>query len=155
MSASEPQRFFAGFASVRLHDLRPDSGEPGFGLVDPKNVARLIEVFRTEGCHRRYKENFVTALVGRQQLDHALLHNGVQHCELKNADEPPQLAFPATAPVFCIHGRHRLAAAEAFLEPTDRWWTAELHFQDIPSTAKAYLREQYLNCRNYSDGEIY
>jgi len=26
---------------------------------------------------------------------------------------------------------------------------------DIPSTAKAYLREQYLNCRNYSDGEIY
>ncbi|KAK3061215.1 hypothetical protein LTS18_006765, partial [Coniosporium uncinatum] len=25
----------------------------------------------------------------------------------------------------------------------------------MPSTAKACLREQYLNCRNYSDGEIY
>jgi len=127
--SSESQRFFAGFALVRLHDLRRDSGEPGFGLFDPKNVARLMEVFRTEGCHRRHKENFVTALVGRQQLDDALLHSGVQHCELKNAEEPPQLVFPATAPVLYIHGRHRLAAAEGFLEPTDRWWTAELYFE--------------------------
>ncbi|KAK3082157.1 hypothetical protein LTS18_001997 [Coniosporium uncinatum] len=139
--SSESQRFFAGFALVRLHDLRADSGESGFGLVAPKNVARLIEVFRTEGCHRRHKENFVTALVGRQQLDDALLHNGVQHCELKDVEEPPHLTFPATVPVLYIRGRHRLAAAEEFLEPTDRWWTAELYFQEIPSTAKAYLRE--------------
>lgn len=127
---------------MRLHDLRPDSGEAGFGLVDPKNVARLIEVFRTEGCQRRQKENFVTALVGRQQLDDALLHSSVQHCELKNADEPPRLAFPATAPVLCIHGRHRLAAAEEFLEPIDRWWTAELYFQGrfcMPSYRRCWL----------------
>ncbi|KAK3061229.1 hypothetical protein LTS18_006731, partial [Coniosporium uncinatum] len=90
-----------------------------------------------------------------QQLDDALLHNGVQHCELKNVEEPPRLAFSATAPLLYVHGRHRLAAAEEFLEPIDRWWTAELYFRDIPGTAKAYLREQYLNCRNCSDGEIY
>ncbi|KAF4210314.1 hypothetical protein CNMCM5878_004631 [Aspergillus fumigatiaffinis] len=119
--------------------------------LDPKNVERLCKIFSRDRCRRLDVRNHVTAVVSREHLEMALASAGVQ----------------------CLHGQHRLKAAEELLPPSDQWWTVDLYLdggQDsdpLPSTAlfcssrhissnlQAALVDEYSNEKVPSDGEVY
>ncbi|KAF7136920.1 hypothetical protein CNMCM5793_006582 [Aspergillus hiratsukae] len=101
--------------------------------LDPKNVDRLCEIFSRDRCRRLDVRNHVTAVVSRQHLEMALASAGVQ----------------------CLHGQHRLKAAEELLPPSDQWWTVDLYLDDISSNLQAALVDEYSNEKVPSDGEVY
>jgi hypothetical protein len=110
--------------------------------LDPKNVDRLCKIFSCDRCRRLDVRNHVTAVVARQHLETALASAGVSTIALMTnpPDRYPLLGFPV-GQVQCLHGQHRLKAAEELLPPSDQWWTVDLYLdggQDsdpLPSTA--------------------
>ncbi|GFF96384.1 hypothetical protein IFM53868_08512 [Aspergillus udagawae] len=142
--------------------------------LDPKNVDRLCKIFGRDRCRRLDVRNHVTAVVSRQHLEMALASAGVSTIALMTnpPDRYPLLEFPV-GQVQCLHGQHRLKAAEELLPPSDQWWTVDLYLdggQDsdpLPSTAlfcssrhissnlQAALVDEYSNEKVPSDGEVY
>ena len=64
---------FCGLARVNLDALNFEHASFGeHREPSAKNVARLVHVFRVEGCKRLDEGNFVKAQVNRQDLDAAV-----------------------------------------------------------------------------------
>ncbi|KAL5687471.1 hypothetical protein EMGR_001738 [Emarellia grisea] len=124
--------------------------------LDPKNVERLCKIFSRDRCRRLDVRNHVTAVVSRQHLEMALASAGVSTIALMTnpPDQYPLLDFPA-GQVQCLHGQHRLKAAEELLPPSDQWWTVDLYLDDISSDLQAALVDEYSNEKVPSDGEVY
>ncbi|KAI2835487.1 hypothetical protein CBS11350_10013 [Aspergillus niger] len=142
--------------------------------LDPANVDRLCKIFNRDRCRRLDVRNHVTAVVSRQHLETALTSAGVSTIALMTnpPDRYPVLEFPV-GQVQCLHGQHRLKAAEELLPPSDQWWTVDLYLdggQDsdpppstalfcssryISSTLQAALVDEYSNEKVPSDGEVY
>ncbi|KAH1633892.1 hypothetical protein KXX16_006187, partial [Aspergillus fumigatus] len=124
--------------------------------LDPKNVERLCKVFSRDRCRRLDVRNHVTAVVSRQHLEMALASAGVSTVALMTnpPDQYPLLDFPV-GQVQCLHGQHRLKAAEELLPPSDQWWTVDLYLDDISSDLQAALVDEYSNEKVPSDGEVY
>lgn len=101
--------------------------------VDQKNVERLCEIFRKDACRRLDIQNHVTAIVSRRHLRRACQVEGIANEDLtaNNTTCYPRLQFP-TGQVQCLHGQHRLKAAEETLPPTERWWTVDLYLDGLP-----------------------
>lgn len=96
--------------------------------LDQKNVERLCEVFRNDGCYRLDVQNHVTAVVTRRHLKRARRAAQVTADELlsNRAEKYPYLSF-SSGQVHCLHGQHRLKAAEETLAPSERWWIVDLY----------------------------
>lgn len=93
--------------------------EPGVRDYDKKNVARLRDIFKTEGCQREIPEHFIPAIIDRSMLDSAW-----QKCE-----RPSELLLPAGYIVRCLHGKHRVLASKESLPYRDQWWILNLYDQ--------------------------
>ncbi|KAE8406776.1 hypothetical protein BDV37DRAFT_269806 [Aspergillus pseudonomiae] len=89
--------------------------------IDQKNVERLRDIFAKDGCQRLDIRIHVTAVVSRQ---------------------PPRKSMPHQ--VQCLHGQHRLKAAEETLPPSDR----------CPDLRSALI-DEYSNEKAPTDGEVY
>jgi hypothetical protein len=101
--------------------------------IDQKNVERLRDIFAKDGCQRLDLRNHVTAIVSRQHLGSACQAAGVTPEELKTCQQQyVQLSF-SRHQVQCLHGQHRLKAAEETLPPSDRWWTVDLYLDGLVS----------------------
>ncbi|BCR83589.1 uncharacterized protein ACHE_10991S [Aspergillus chevalieri] len=142
--------------------------------VDQKNVERLCEIFRKDACHRLDIRNHVTAIVSRQDLRRACQDGGITNEDLmaNNTACYPRLQFP-TGQVQCLHGQHRLKAAEETLPPTERWWTVNLYLDGLPFASphpssygpdfstdispnlRNALVDEYANEKQPNDGEVY
>jgi hypothetical protein len=96
--------------------------------LDRKNVDRLYEIFKKEGCRRFDVQNHVTATVSRQDLQIALQAARVSSRELLTnpPKEFPRLNFP-TGQLHGLHGQHRIQAATELLNRDDRWWTVDIY----------------------------
>lgn len=96
--------------------------------LDQKNVERLCEVFRKDGCNRLDVQHHVTAVVNRRHLKRARREAQITPEELLTnpSDKYPILSFPSSQ-VQCLHGQHRLNAAAEVLAPSERWWTVDLY----------------------------
>lgn len=102
--------------------------------IDQKNVERLCEVFRKDGCHRFDVQNHVTAVVTRRHLKRARRAAQITADELltRPSRNSPILSF-SPGQVHCLHGQHRLKAAGVALAPSERWWTVDLYLDgEVP-----------------------
>ncbi|ODM24144.1 hypothetical protein SI65_01734 [Aspergillus cristatus] len=142
--------------------------------VDQKNVERLCEIFRKDTCRRLDIRNHVTAMISRRHLKRACQAGGITNEDLmaNNTACYPRLQFP-TGQVQCLHGQHRLKAAEETLPPTERWWTVDLYLDGLPFASphlssygpdfstdispnlRNALVDEYANEKQPSDGEVY
>lgn len=130
---AERQFKYQGTAKVDLDQI---SLQPLMSRdIDQKNVERLREIFAKGGCQRLDIRNHVTAIVSRQDLRSACSAAGLTAEELKTCQQQyPRLSFQGRQ-VQCLHGQHRLRAAEETLAPFDRWWTVDLYLDGlIPCT---------------------
>ena len=126
---------FQGTARVDLSNLQFDNWKPEQAqFLRPKNVRRLKEIFKTEGCSRLPPEHHVAAIISQQELDNSLQRsNTSQEALLRTInEEPPKLELPTARPLQCLNGQHRLQAAREFLDPGDRWWIVDLYLDGEP-----------------------
>ncbi|CEJ55661.1 hypothetical protein PMG11_01909 [Penicillium brasilianum] len=150
---TERQLKYQGTAKVNLDQisLQPLSSRE----IDHQNVERLREIFAKDGCNRLDLRNHVTAVVSRQHLQRACHATGLALEELKSRQQQyPRLRFHGRR-VKCLHGQHRLKAAEDFLSPSDRWWTVDLYLDDISPDLRNALVDEYANEKPPTDGEVY
>ncbi|KAL5335653.1 hypothetical protein BJX70DRAFT_390567 [Aspergillus crustosus] len=119
---------YRGTAKIYINQIVP---HPSISReLDPKNVERLCGVFSRERCRRLDIRNHVTGVVSRRHLDLALRSAGVSSTSLMTnpPDQHPLLEFPV-GQVRCLHGQHRLKAAEELLPPSEQWWTVDLYLE--------------------------
>ncbi|KAL4958852.1 DUF3723 domain-containing protein [Aspergillus stella-maris] len=150
---TERQSKYHGTAKIGLDQI---SLQPLMGReIDQKNVERLQEIFAKDGCQRLDIRNHVTAVISRRHLRRACRATGLTLEELKSRQQQyPHLNFGGCQ-VKCLHGQHRLKAAEETLPPTDRWWTVDLYLDDISPDLRIALVDEYANEKPPTDGEVY
>lgn len=164
----EKHKWFRGTARVELQNLHLEGSQR---CIDWKNVARLVRVFADVGCDRLTPEHHVPVLVSEQNLETALLDAGVPLAHMLEPfhPDPPRLRFPDEVRLICLHGQHRLLAADRFLPVKDKWWTIDIYtsgtvrslssrdlsntISDLSASAQTQVREQCGNSQDYSDGE--
>jgi hypothetical protein len=118
----EKSRTFCGSFRIPLDKLEHEQLPNNPRQRDSKNVARLLDVFRAEGCQPREPENHVPALISYSALPQASRPGGLGG----SVFEEPQRFIPEY-PLRVLHGRHRLEAARRFLKGADRWWVVDLY----------------------------
>ena len=120
---------FRGNAKIHLKHLQFDeSKEVSLSLhLDPKNVARLIKIFELEGCLRLEEEHRIPAIINDATLQQALISSSLTNADLLTTGVPPELQLPRSTRLNCLHGRHRIAAAQQILLPGNKWWTVDLY----------------------------
>ena len=125
----QKQYHYRGRAKISLHNLKFEDEHVACGrTVDPKNIARLVGVFESEGCLRLEAENHIPALIGQTLLGDCLRNSFVSQAALLDfRQDPPFLNLADGQCLVALHGKHRIKAAERFLEPFDRWWLVDLY----------------------------
>lgn len=126
-------RYFRGYAKIELqHLVFEDMDVIGSCEVDRKNVERLVEIFKIEGCGHLEPEHRVAAIIDAQILEEAAASSMVTNEMLLKEVDPPSLRFRQDIQLLCPYGKHRLLAAKVYGE---KWWLVELYLkgkQDIP-----------------------
>jgi len=101
--------------------------------TDPAIVQHLSEVFERTRCRRYDPDNFIPVIINQEGLKKALKATNVKRAALTTTlkDGSFLLLKPALGQKFsCVHGRHRVMAAEIFLPSDDQWWTVRLFLTD-------------------------
>lgn len=124
--ATERRLKYQGSARVNLAEIHFDLHSSR--QLDRRNIERLSNIFREEGCQNLTVENRIPAIISRQNLDVALAMANVSAQALLASPESemPHLRFPA-GQLHGLHGRHRLAAGFEVLPPGRRWWVVDLY----------------------------
>lgn len=129
---AERSRTYRGRAKVSIHVLLFESdNQMGSRPLDPKNVTRLLQIFQLEGCLRLEPEHHVPVLINIQVLNAVLGDARLQSGDLMTCKDPPKLNI--NVPLLCLHGKHRLKAANEFLDPHDKWWVVDLYLDGLSS----------------------
>lgn len=130
---------FQGTARINLNGI---SHVDSTRQYDPRNVERLSGIFRETGCHRFDTQNHVTALVTRHALKRACRSARMKARKLLqlSLDKCPILDF-SPGEVTCLHGRHRLKAAEDVLPPSEQWWAVDLYLDGTNLTIWSHSSE--------------
>ncbi|GBF63945.1 hypothetical protein TMEN_6613 [Trichophyton mentagrophytes] len=146
--------FYRGTVKVDLRHLKfEDPKRDGVRTISQKNVERLIEVFRLEGCMRLEPEHHVPALIPQEILEDSLRNSGLEQEEIMEYAIPKHLHLAESVRLTVLHGQHRLLAAKQFL--WDKWWVVDLYSDNIPSLAVSRMREDQANSQPFADGDIY
>jgi len=119
---------FCGSAKLWIRQFRSEDPITNPRQYDPKNVSRLTQIFKLEGCLRLHPEHHVPVVVSRQRLNDALRTDKSSVEALRSAKEPGLLSLNES--VTYLHGAHRLEAGNSFLHPDDRWWVADLYLAE-------------------------
>ena len=123
---------FCGLARVHLDALSFEHASfQGHREPSADNVARLVRVFRIEGCSRLEEANFVKALVNRRDLDAALAseHLTLPQQPPRDWSKQPILRLQA---IECLNGLHRVLAERDFFVGKNRWWIAKIYTDGRP-----------------------
>ena len=119
---------YVGLARVNLNSLSFDLAlHHAHRERSEKAVARLLRIYELEGCRRLDHCNYISGNVSASSLNQALQSSAVQRGQLPERGDRtiPRLNINK---VDCLHGLHRILAAERFLtEEDDRWWTVRLY----------------------------
>ena len=125
---------FVGRAKIRIAHLRYENNSiHGTRALDLSNVARLRRIYELEGCQRLEPDHYIAALINHHTLNRAL---ELSHLELealrpRDYDVLATLELGEADFVTCLYGKHRLEAAKAFLDPTDKWWVVDIYRQGL------------------------
>ena len=131
---SETQTFlhqrqaFYGSIKCPIRRLRYESITVDPRQLDPKNVDRLLGVFKLEGCRRLEPQSHIPALISRAAL-HSLLERipGGQSSLSPRGKEKTPIQVEPRDYLTCLQGRHRIEAAKKYLHPDDKWWVVDLY----------------------------
>jgi hypothetical protein len=97
--------------------------------LDGRIVEELVSNFQQTRCRRYESENFIPVLITKAGLERALRVSNINRTDLKTPAQDGSFRFLKAAKnqkFSCIHGQHRIRAAEQFLDPRDRWWPVKL-----------------------------
>jgi hypothetical protein len=133
--SAEKAESFLGIVRVDLDHLSfRNALEPGetHRKESAKGVARMLGIFRLEGCIREHDRNFIEGDITDERLDDALAEVGISkqalvdrsRVPLRRIDSVPYLHL--RHPIECNDGLHRISAAKEFLDNNDRWWIVKL-----------------------------
>jgi len=169
---------FRGVARVKLSHLSfPNPPRP----IDPTNIKRLKRSFKTEGCLRIDPEHHIPAIVHEEALQTALENANISKEKLKGSwgKDLAELLFADGLKLECLHGQHRVIAAEQCLYPEEnKWWVVDLYGHgkspgqagraawywrltkdvcpvELTTDAKEWFRNGYSYCKKYEDGLIF
>lgn len=123
---AQKQSRFYGSAKIHLKHLVFPQLSNALTL-DAKNIERLTQIFRLEGCQRLDIEHHVPAVINDDILSQCLHHSGLGLENLRRQGSPPSLEFPENFTLECLHGKHRIAAAKDILLPGNKWWIVDLY----------------------------
>ena len=90
--------------------------------LDAKNVTRLVEIFKLEGCRRLEVEHHIPASISRDEFGGLNRQVGGR---IKENSEP--LPVKPSRNLTYLHGKHRIGAARQYLHPDDKWWVVDLY----------------------------
>lgn len=123
--ATQLQQKFRGSARVYFQDLSFDKYRDRD--IENTNVARLCDIFSTEGCKRALPSNRIPVLISHSHLERSLDQARTHHAALRHPEEfqLPFLSFPDR--IEALHGQHRIAAGYRFLAPQNRWWIIDIY----------------------------
>lgn len=124
-------RHFQGYARVKLDNIDFDSGRD----LDDRNVNRLIDIFKSQGCKRESTANAISVLVQRSAIEEALARQGSSSLAVHSI-VPAQLPY-LNAKVLCLQGKHRIHAARKVLPYGDWWWTVKIFDSGMTFHTKA------------------
>lgn len=117
--ASAKHRQSRGLARVSLGDLQFDGNHTIFS----QNVNRLNKIFQIEGCQRSDERNYIDVVVTDDQI------RGARPECLQDAPPETWQSSPVLGigPLRCLTGRHRVRAAQKYLDANDQWWVARVY----------------------------
>ncbi|KAL1620000.1 hypothetical protein SLS56_009844 [Neofusicoccum ribis] len=147
---------YRGSARISLENLTFSYSNDS--KLDRKLVNDLKGRFESNECFRLDIRNHIPAKIDHTVLDRVLQLSGVSADALQSSglNGYPRLKLPDDCRLVCLDGRHRLQAASEFFRFSDnRWWTVDLYLSDISFELSTYLKEQYVDQKKPSDGEIY
>lgn len=127
VNARSKSRCYLGSACIYLDHLSFE--DPPVRDLDEKNVDRLFNIFKIEGCKRYERMNHVLVLIEHHDLKRTLRANNISSTQIKRED-PPFIKLSDNFSLVCLHGRHRLAAAKLFLKPREQWWVVDVFRAD-------------------------
>ena len=106
--------FVRGYARVPLRELRFDTGRQ----EDARITKRLTKIFESpRGCQNQDPVNLISVV----------LTGDVDLPLSESINDAPLLDARHRQAVVCLHGRHRVLAAQNTLAARDRWWVAEVY----------------------------
>ena len=124
--AAIKSRCHRGLARIDLSAL--DFGfslQRGHREASDKLVCSLERKFELQGCLRFDDENYIPAIIEDNVLRLAISEAGLAELSIRNNDGfIPHLKIPH---LDCLHGLHRVLAAERHLDEDERWWTVSLY----------------------------
>ncbi|RDL36259.1 uncharacterized protein BP5553_06871 [Venustampulla echinocandica] len=125
--------------------------------IDREHVERLKGDFQRRGCMNETPDHWIPAMIDESILQAALEKLGISASQFKatSSDKPPLLDLGIGMKLECLHGQHRIRAAEEGLDAPKRWWVVELYSSDLERATKQHLREGYSYSANYTTGEIF
>lgn len=109
---------FLGSIKCPLRRLRHESIDINPRQYDPKNVARLIEIFKKQECRRLELGHHVPALISQEVYNTLAM--------VLNQGAEPAFVEPMEDITY-LRGRHRIEAARKYLHPDDMWWIVDLY----------------------------
>ena len=115
---------FLGSVALDLDSLTFEpEGTTGTRLLDRNNVDRIAKLLKRFGCDRYDPDSHVPALINKQTLVTCLGSVNLTIEQLKSGGLT-KLPGLAISKVLCLHGKHRISAAQQHLRFDDRWWSA-------------------------------
>lgn len=146
----ERRAHFRGSIKVDIQAISLNSSQE----VNYETVKRLEKIFQTQGCARLDPANHVPVLVEQRALKQALKDANVPPSDLLShfATDLPYLTFQQEYKLTCLHGQHRLLAAQAYLLPEDQWWCVDLYTSDISESTRERISDAYSHFGDCSDG---
>ena len=161
---------FLGIVRVPIDQLQFQSANVSCQSIDPKNVKRLVENFKLEGCLRLEPDHAVSATVKRADFLDILGKIGVLSSALHTQGLPPLIDFSGLK-INCQYGRHRIKAAKQFLDPSEDWWVVHFYdqgkyplyctlqplteFVELENKTLRSMQDEYSNAMNFCHGDIY
>ena len=158
---SDIHNHFRGYARLNLANIQLPTDED----VHEADVKRLIKNFESRGCLQHDSAYAISVLVDGDSL--AAATDSETHLASSGPTPIPHINIQA----ICLHGKHRIVAAQLALQDSDRWWTARLfdsskwtvftkathtdQFSGLPAGARDFIRHEYMHKLDPTDGEIF
>ncbi len=118
---------YLGTAKINLSAIELAATKP----IRNQTVTRLKSIFRSQGCRRLDRQNYIAATIRPEVLQQALEKRGWSASYFRSAlcakAEIPFLDLGVGNTVRCMQGRSRVIAGRQYLEPPEQWWTVQLY----------------------------
>lgn len=123
--ASDKLAKFTGAARVSIQHLE---FQYPTRQIDRKAIRQLIRDFDGEGYIREEPSHRIPVIV-----DNSILQAALEKLSLTTeifrakADNPPFLELESGVKLECLHGQHRIVAAQEHLAPSQWWWAVDIY----------------------------